>query len=85
MIEGRISKFRPSVVKQLCQAPTEVADIVMQNGTTLEDGVDRARAWAVVGISLTATIGRFTGLVCNKAALRQWMPRFSLSADERTQ
>jgi len=91
MIEGAgFQNFGPSVVKQLCQAPNlKVAQtIVMQNGKQLwKMAVDRAQERGPVVGNLPYSDDRplYWTRLQTRAALRQWMPRFSLSADERTQ
>ncbi len=89
MIEGAgFQDFGPSVVNQLCQAPNlKVAqNIAMQNGQQLwRMAVDRAQQRGPVAGNLPYSDDRplyWTRLQV-RAALRQWIPLFELSAEDR--
>lgn len=91
MIEGAgFENFGPSVVKQLCNAPNlKVAqNIAMQNGQQLwRMAVDRAQQRGPVAGDLPYSDDRplyWTRLQV-RAALRQWIPSFALSADDRAE
>lgn len=91
MIEGAgFQDFGPSVVKQLCNAPNlKVAqNIVMQNGQQLwRMAVDRAQQRGPVAGNLPYSDDRplYWARLQTRAALRQWIPLFDLSADDRTE
>jgi hypothetical protein len=90
MIEGAgFEDFGPSFVNQLCKAPTlKVAEnIVMRNAEQLwRIAVNRAQQRGPIEGDLPYSDDRplyWTRLQAT-AALRQWTPRFDLSADDRT-
>jgi hypothetical protein len=91
MIEGAgFQDFGPSVVNQLCSAPNlKVAQkIVMQNGQQLwRMAVDRAQQRGPVAGNLPYSDDRplYWARLQTRAALRQWIPKFQLSADDRTE
>jgi hypothetical protein len=90
MIEGAgFEKFGPSVVKQLCQARklSVAKTLAMQSGKQLwRMAVDRAQQRGPVVGNLPYSDDRplYWARLQTRAALRQWIPRFALSADERT-
>lgn len=89
MIDGAgFQDFGPSVVKQLCKAPNlKVAqNIIMQNGKQLwKMAVDRAQKRGPVKGYLPYSDDRplYWARLQTRAAIRQWIPRFALSDEDR--
>ncbi len=90
MIEGAgFDDFGPAVVNQLCNAPNLAAaeEIALQKGQLLwQMAVDRAQKRVPVVGSLPYSDDRplYWTRLQTRAALRQWVPGFPLSGEQRT-